>query len=298
MVDISALDSSLVLDSPVFIVRLEKGLADRQRLPLQHVISMLEEVRQMIGEAGREIQREMGFERPTGDFGLELIAGANGILFQPGSVQAHIAITQDVKAGILAAERVVSLIDRLGHSGFQEVEEPSEKQIVRRLNRIAKFQRMDKTELRMAVKKPNVQVEQAVFGDAAIEMIRSLQAPVFEMEGMTIFGKLYELRDRDEEDEENNRGFWGELRRENAETWRIQFAPSDTERAVSLFRKQVAVTGLAKYYRIANPKLVVREIGPDIERDYEAAFDELFGSDRKTLGTDAQALLKEMRGDE
>lgn len=292
-------DSNTVFDSPVFVVRLEKGLADRQRLPLQHVISMLEEVRQMIGEAGREIQREMGFERPSGDFGLELVAGSRGILFRPGSVQAHIAITQDVQLGVLAAERVVNLVDRLGKKDLQEIDDPTEKQIVRRLNRIAKFQRTDKTELVMAVQKPSVQmVEQAIFGDAAIDKIRSLQTPVFEMEGLTVFGKLYELRDRDEEDEENDRGFWGELRRENSETWRIQFASSDTEKAVSLFRKQVAVTGLAKYYRIANPKLVVRDIVPDIERDYETAFDELFGSARETLGTDAQALLREMRGDD
>jgi hypothetical protein len=285
-------------ESPIFIVRLEKGLADRQRLPLQHVIAVLEEVRQMICEAGREVQRDKGFERPSGDFGLELVAGSRGVLFQPGSVQAHIAITQDVQSGVLAAERVISLVTRLGERDLHELDDPTERQIVRRLNRIAKFQRTDKTELRMVVQKPSSQaVEQAIFGDAAIETIRSLQAPVFEMEGLTVFGKLYELRDRDEEDEENDRGFWGELRRENGETWRIQFASSDTERAVSLFRKQVAVTGHAKYYRIANPKLIVREIVPDIDRDYETAFEELFGSDRESLGTDARALLREMRGD-
>lgn len=295
MSDIFVDTNALVSDSPIFVVRLEKGLADRQRLPLQHVISVLEEVRQMISEAGRDVQREMGFERPTGDFGLELVAGQNGILFRPGSVQAHIAITQDIQAGLQAADRVVGLVQRLEKREVQEVDEPSEKQIVRRLNRIAKYQRIDKTELRLVVvRSATITTEPALFGDSAIETIRSLQTPVFEMEQTTIFGKLYELRDRDDEDEENSKGFWGELRRENGEVWRMQFGQND-ERAVPMFRKQVAATGTAKYYRIANPKLIVKDIDLDIERDYEAAFDELFGSEKKTLGTDSQALLREIR---
>ena len=72
------------MDSPLFVVRLEKGLADRQRLPLAHVISVLEEVRQMILDAGRELQADIGIEQPVLDFGLELIAGPDGVVFQPG----------------------------------------------------------------------------------------------------------------------------------------------------------------------------------------------------------------------
>ena len=42
------------LDAPVLIVTLQKGLADRQMLPLDHVIRVLEEVRQMVLDAGRK----------------------------------------------------------------------------------------------------------------------------------------------------------------------------------------------------------------------------------------------------
>ena len=70
------------IDSPVFTIKLQKGLAERQRLPLADVISVLEEVRQMIADVGREIQRDLGIEKPTGDFGLELLAGAQGIVLE------------------------------------------------------------------------------------------------------------------------------------------------------------------------------------------------------------------------
>ena len=43
------------LDAPVLIVTLQKGLADRQMFPLDHVIRVLEEVRQMVLDAGRKI---------------------------------------------------------------------------------------------------------------------------------------------------------------------------------------------------------------------------------------------------
>jgi hypothetical protein len=138
---------------------------------------------------------------------------------------------------------------------------------------------------------------EATFGAAAAATAWSLQAPVFEMEGTTIFGKLYELKDTDPEDE-GTRGFWGELRRETGETWRIQFAAESAEKVTGLFRKQVAVTGTAKYYRIAAPKLVASDIAPDQERDYEKVFDELYGCDRKVYGDDFQKALKEMRGED
>ena len=101
------------IDCPVFTIKLQKGLADRQRLPLADVIAVLEEVRQMIADMGREIQRDRGIEKPTGDFGLELLAGPRGILFKSGSVQAHVAITSNIDTGILAAQRVVTTVDSL-----------------------------------------------------------------------------------------------------------------------------------------------------------------------------------------
>jgi hypothetical protein len=98
-------------EDPIFIVKLQKGLADRQRLPLDHVIRVLEEVRQMVADAGRDIQRDMGIDHPTAEFGLELLAGADGVVFRKGSVQAQIAVTSNLKTGVLAATRIVETIN-------------------------------------------------------------------------------------------------------------------------------------------------------------------------------------------
>jgi len=285
------------IDSPVFVIRLEKGLADRQRLPLAHVISVLEEVRQMIIEAGREIQRDLGAERPIGDFGLELLAGPGGIVFRPGSVEAQIAITSNVDAGILAARHVIRTVDSLAKKK-PAVNTEADRNIVRRLNRVNRTRETDKTELHLALVGTSAsKPEQATFNATAAASAWSLQAPVFEMEGLTIYGKLFELRDTDPEDE-GTKGFWGELRRENGETWRIFFGAESAEKVTGLFRKQVAVTGTGKYYRIAAPKLIAMDIAADEERDYEKAFDDLFGCDRNIYGDDFQKALKEMRGED
>jgi hypothetical protein len=284
----------ITADSPVFTVQLQKGLADRQRLPLADVITVLEEVRQMIADIGREIQRDLGIEKPTGDFGLELLTGKDGIVVSPGSVQAHIAITSNIDSGILAAQRVVSTVNCLSKKEAI-VASDAERNVVRRLNRINKIRERDKTEMRLILQRPGKHKPvEATFDATAAATAWSLQAPVFQMEGTTVYGKLFELKDTDPEDE-GLRGFWGELRRENGENWRIQFATERAEEVAALFRKQVAVTGTAKYYRIAAPKLVASDIALDQERDYEKAFDELYGCDRKIYGDDFDKALKEMR---
>jgi len=48
-------------------------------------------------------------ERRT-EFGLELLAGNQGLLFQGGSVQAQIAITANTQAGVLAAKLIVNTV--------------------------------------------------------------------------------------------------------------------------------------------------------------------------------------------
>jgi len=285
------------IDSPVFTIQLQKGLADRQRLPIADVLTVLEEVRHMIAEIGREIQRDLGIEKPTGDFGLELLTGQGGGMFTPGSVQARIAITSNIDQGILAAQRVLSTVNSLAKR-HPTITSDAERNVVRRLNRINKIRERDKTELRLVLVRPGKHKPvEATFDATAAATAWSLQAPVFEMEGTTVYGKLYELKDTDPEDEGTS-GFWGELRRENGETWRIQFSGDSAEKVAGLFRKQVAVTGTAKYYRIAAPKLVAASIDQDQERDYEKAFDELYGCDRKIYGEDFEKALKEMRGED
>jgi hypothetical protein len=105
---------------------------------------------------------------------------------------------------------------------------------------------------------------------------------------------LVELLDRDPS-EEDGKGFWGELRKDDGEAWRIQFKPSDVDEVTRLFRKQVMVTGKAIYYRVATHKLVAESIAADIERDYEAAFDELNGCYKDAFSPE---LLRAVRGEE
>jgi hypothetical protein len=285
------------IDSPVFTIKLQKGLADRHRLPFADVISVLEEVRQMIADMGRDIEQDMGLEKPTGEFGLELLADPQGIIFKQGSIEARVAITSNVVTGALAAKRVVETINALSKKK-PVLASDAERSVVRRLNRINRIRERDKTELHLILTKPGEKKPQeATFGATAAATAWSLQAPVFEMESMTLYGKLFELRDTDS-DEDGTKGFWGELCRENGEKWRIRFKANATDKATALFRKQVAVTGTAKYYRIAAPKLAATDIIADEGRDYEKAFDELFGRDRDIYGDDFQKALKEMRGED
>lgn len=288
------------VNETVLSVKLQKGLADRRRLPLVHVISVLEEVSQMIAEVGRDLQRQKGIANPTGEFGLEILAGSKGLLFSPGSLEAHLAITQDVQTGILAAQRIVRTVGLMEEDKFPPAEdEEVNAHIVRRLNRIARIQELDKIEMHLAVKVPGYPKSMvATFGTTAVALARSLQAPTFRMEEMTLYGKLFELTDRSTSDEEEGKFFWGELRRESGETWRVEFKASDVNLVTGLFRRQVAITGTAFYYRVASPKLVAEKIEADPERDFETAFEDLQGCYKDIYKADFPTLMRRMHGEE
>lgn len=281
-------------------ITFQKGLADRKRLPLAHVLTVLEEFRQMITEVGRTLQLQKGVPNPTGDFGLEVLASSQGMIFRPGSLQITCAITQDVRTGILAAQHVVRTISTLESETFPPPEdEEINRYVVRRLNRIAPIQEKDKIEMHLAVKRPGFpKALTATFGVTAAALARSLQAPTFRMEDMTLYGKLFELSDHSTSEEEIGKYFWGELRRENGEVWRVQFKADDLTLVTPLFRKQVALTGVALYYRVASPKLIADRIELDKDRDFEMAFEELYGCDKDIYKSDFQTLMKKMRGEE
>src|SRR5260370_25128317 len=103
----------------------------------------------MIADVGREIQRDLGIEKPTGDFGLELLAGPHGILFRPGSIEAQLAITSNIDTGVVAAKRVVSTVDALAKKQPNSVATDADRSVVRRLKRINKSGGPDKTELHL-----------------------------------------------------------------------------------------------------------------------------------------------------
>lgn len=283
----------------IVMVKLQKGLADRQRLPLGDVLGVLEEFRQMVAEAGRRIQRERGMTKPTGDFGLELVAGDAGNLFKPGSVQAPLAMTSNVNTGILAVQEVVNLLNNLEEDeGVPEPNRRYDRPLLRRVARVARIQKRDRMELEISMSTPGVDVPvTATFGTSGMASLTALQTPTLEIQGMSMYGKLVELVDRDESDEDG-KGFWGELRRDNGEPWRVQFRTGDSELVTTMFRKQVVVTGRAVYYNVTRPKIVVEIIALDSERDYEAAYDEIFGANKESFNADLNTLIRRNREDE
>ncbi len=285
---------------PLFIVKLQKGLADRKRLPLAHVLSVLDELRQLISEIGRDLQRKRRVPA-TGDFGLELVAGDDGIAFRPGSVQASIALTERAGTGIKAIEAILQTVDLLESEDFatQAVAHQIDRRVVRRFSRIATIQRRDRTEMELGIIRSNGKKPvSAIFGANAIAAVRSLQAPTFRVAKTVLYGKLTELVDRTiADDDEEKSGFWGELRSDDGEEWRVQFKSEHLPQVTPLFKQRVMVEGTAVYFRIAHPKLICEAIEADKDRDYVAAFDELYGSDKDLYKADLSTLLKHLHGE-
>jgi len=294
---------------PVFTISLEKGLADRRRMPIGQVLSVLNEVRHMLIEAGREIQKERGIECPALDFGLELIADGEGRAFSAGSFRASMAITSDVEVGIEAARRVLDTVYDLGkkpmgraHDGARFT--PTGARIVNRLDRMTFLQQRSKAQAKFQVHvprtlKPDEKMRtKAVFGEPAVKRLVALREPVFSEEGVVLYGKLVELKDRTQLDSSAGK-FWGELRRDNGERWRVEFSEEYQAAVVPLFRQQVRIFGTAQYFQTRAPKLVPTEKPqPEDPKDYVAAFDELFGSNRNLYNADFETLLRKRYGED
>lgn len=287
------------MDDPIITVRLKKGLAERNRLPLGDVLSVLEELRQMFAVVGRRLQRERGVPNPTGNFGLEVIAENGASIFRKGSVEMPLAMTENVATGILAAEEVLNTLGALQlDEGVPEPSRAFDQEILRRISRIAKVQHRDRTELEVRLQRPgHAEPMTVTFGSPGMDSLRALQVPTFQVEGVSLYGKLVQLIDYDPADEQE-KGFWGELILGDLERWRVQFKSSDGAIAIPLFRRQVHVIGRAVYYRVASPKIIVDSITPDPERDYEGAFDEIFGSYKKAFNADTATLMKRVDEEE
>jgi len=282
---------------PLFEVVLSGGLADRHRLPLAHVISVLQRLQEAIREVGKVVQRERGIEQPTGDFGIDILATTEGIIFTKGSMRSTAAITKDLINGKEAIRRVMSTARHL------EAKRPASigvgaQVIVPKLAQIADIQKQDRTKLLMTLTVPRRKLpEVATFGEQGIHTVEAIAADETTEQGLTIYGRLRQLLDRSPS-EEGGKHFWGELVRDNKEIWRVRFATKDQDEVVKLFRKRVVIEGDVTYFRIANPKIEVRHIDRDPERDYDTAFDELYGCDADIYGNENfESLISEMRGD-
>lgn len=290
------------LPHPIFSIRFTEGLAERNRLPLDHVIRVLTEIKGMLESVGKQVQRSRGSTEPTGDFGLELVGG-----FQKGSVKAALAITKDVEAGVIAAGYVLDTVTRLGT--FKATRSPTivradglttdsyDPRLMTRLGSIGKVQEIDKTRVEMALKSNGGRAQKAVFDRRTSKVLNKLREPNFAIEDVTIYGKLRELRDRAVEGQEDKKTFSGELVGDDGNTWRIDFRPGDAAKAAGLFRKQVYITGNVTYFKALNPRINARAFGLDEERDYLAAFDAMYGSIPELAKVDLDTLISELETD-
>jgi hypothetical protein len=281
-----------------FKVSLSKGMATRYRLPLPHVIKVLTELYDAVRDAGRAVQRERGSQIADGDFGIELLATGEGIVFQKGSVTAEAAITRDVHNGAEAVRRVMHTMSTLERKRPASIGQ-GEENTVRRLSLIADIQKKDRVELSLVLNTPQRKnPETALFGDAGIATTDKISASEATVEDMTLYGRLRELRDKSQR-ESGGKSFWGELLTDDEQVWRLHFKSKDEKYIVPLFRKRVVVNGDAIYYKAFTPRLDVSEIKPQKTRDYEAAFKALYGIDKDVYGKeDFDALIAEMRGDD
>jgi hypothetical protein len=286
------------LSGPVFTIRFTEGLADRHRLPLDHVIRVLNEVQGLIKDVGRRVQRERGDANPDGDFGLELLAG-----FRRGSVQADLVFTRNLAIAAVVGGQILETIRQLSSTPPRRGTKASTKakantydpRVVARLDNIGTVQKADRTKTVLSLRTGEIgkRATKAILDTKAVKAARALREPNFTLEDLTVYGKLRELRDKYDDDEDARKAFYGELLTDDGTVWRVEFKPRDGAEAAALFRKQVFVTGVATYYKALTPKIEAVRFGVDKHRDYEAAFDELFGSDPELSGIDLQTLLNE-----
>jgi hypothetical protein len=276
-----------------FSVVFKKGMAIKNRLPLNHVISTLRELDYMIREVGRKVQQENGRQEPDGDFGIELLAGATGLAFHKGSVKATAAMTRDVRNGFQALTRIVETTDIIEKKKNVSVDEFGAP-VVRGLAAISTYQEKNQTQLQLQIRHGRV-TEQALFSQRGVKAIKELGTKEFAVESVTLYGKLRKLTDQSRIEDQDD--IWGELLEDNGEKWRIKFYPADFDKARRLFTKQVVVFGDASYFKTKFPRIDVKEITEEKKRDYVAAFDRFSHDYERILGDrDPENILADIRG--
>lgn len=281
----------------LFEVVLSEGLADRNRLPLAHVIAILQRVQDAIRDVGKIIQREQGREVVDGDFGIELLATEEGFTFRRGSIRSIAAITKDLANGKEAVREVMRTADHLQKKRPSSIGIEGQV-VIPKLAQIAEIQKKDKTQLQMALAVPRGKKPQiSVFSEPGIRTIEAISAEQTKEFGLSLYGKLRELFDRSIGDKPS-KYFWGELLRDNGEVWRTRFDSTQEAEVLALFRKRVVLQGDVTYFQGLSPRIDVTKAALDESRDYEAAFDDLYGCDADIYGKeDFGALIAEMRGD-
>jgi hypothetical protein len=280
--------------NPIFSIVFKKGLANKHRLPLAHVIATLREIETMIREVGMRVQVANGMETPDGDFGIELLATADGIAFKKGSVLAEAVITRDIRNGVEALGKIIEVTDSVEKKTVRSVD-PYGEAVIRRLARISSYQEQDKTELQFQLDVKKQEIRSSILSQKGRDVLRELGKAELEVEAITLYGKLKKLADFSVDEE--GKYFWGELREDNGNDWRVRFHITDLLKVQRLFTKQVVVSGNATYFKTKNPRVDAREIGEEKPRDYVAAFDRFRKEYREVFGdAEPEELLNDARG--
>jgi hypothetical protein len=280
-------------DTAVFTLVFSKGLAERNRLPIQQVIKTLQEFQEMVREVGKQVQRRNGVENPDGDFGIELLATMGGLVFRKGSLKAAGAATRDI---VNAQETLSLIIDNVRSYSKQGAPQvaPEDAAIARRMYKIGELQREAKTDLALKIRVNREKQQTATLNERAIVNLESLNSPMMRVGGVSLFGRLRQLNDRSKEDDGGTH-FWGELITDTDEKWRLRFPSSSVSDVIPLFRRQVFVRGDATYYGNRSPRLDVRHFEHDSDRDYVAAFDALREYGQEVFGdAEPESLIREL----
>jgi hypothetical protein len=285
-------------DTTTFTLVFKKGLADRNRLPIEQVIKTLQEFQELVREVGKQVQSTKGVESPDGDFGIELLASTTGLVFRKGSLKATAAATKDVEN----AAETFSLIQN-NVRAFAKPSAPNmaasmtatDTLIARRMHVIGGIQQKAKTELAVVVKTPEKRrATTATLTPQAVTNLDALSAPQMRVGAVTLYGKLRELKDRSKE-VEGGKYFWGELQTETHEKWRLRFPVKEVNNVLPLFRSQVTVQGNATYFGAQSPRLEVLDITHDPSRNYLDAFAELSAIGAEVFGdADSKELIEEL----
>ncbi len=298
----------LVASDPVVTIEIGKGLAARNRLPLTTLTKILIEFKNLMTAVGRDVLAARGAPKDLApDFGLEVVAAPTGEVFTQGSVRVQIAITRNAEDGVEAAQVVLSTLQAMNRVARkpalkESALKPIEARVIPYLDRMAFIATSAKAEAKFhisATTKTSRRPSHGILGEATVKQLREHRPkPVFIEHGVVAHGKLYQLKDTSGEFAEDSTGFWGELRLDNKQRWRIQFTPGMESQVAPLFRKQVRLTGDAHYYQHRNTKLVAKDVAVDEDRDYETAFDKLWGAEKDVLGgLSFQEVLDSRYGD-
>ncbi|HEY4357397.1 MAG TPA: hypothetical protein VGN16_16725 [Acidobacteriaceae bacterium] len=283
-------------EEAVFTLTFTKGLADRNRLPIEQVLRTLSEFQEMVRELGKRVQRASGMEDPDGDFGIEIVAGPGGYALQKGSVITTAVATKDVGNARTVFQMIVA--NTRTYTKKIAADDSVEGAIVaRRMYSIARLQTPAKSLVAFQLKGGAKAANKAVLDERAYIHLLKARKRVMRVDGLQLYGKLRQLKDLSKT-EHNDGHFWGELVSDQGDVWRLRFEGDVLKRVLPLFKQQVSVVGDATYFGPArHPRLRVTAITHDPERDYIKAFDEIRASEIKLFGdATTDELLAELYG--